>query len=375
MREVSVETLREEVIRLRGVVTQSKAYHRSGVRLHLSGSPLTMRELTAMQESGVKAFYFLEPKEKEDVVPKDGDPEQAKKYLSLLPKYPPHPPRPDSNLSWAAATTAGAIKPLLAPRGMILVGCGDEFVRALVLNLLAVEGHEVLDRRWSEITTADHHRALDVAIVDLKDAPAALGALKSTAILAAGLETQRPELSKAIAAGAHGSLQLPIRRDSLVERVHGTLSAFSRRVKLKPALLKERRSEPRTNGQLLAELADRFLPTALPVREAMVLEVSDRGLRIEYPRRAWSTSMTYLASGVHPKHFFWNYAKANPLGRALSVVLPPAAGRALEAQAKFVHISAVGDYEVAGLALEKSSGSVKDHLGALRGSPSTRRTF
>jgi hypothetical protein len=105
------------------------------------------------------------------------------------------------------------------------------------------------------------------------------------------------------------------------------------------------------------------------VKEATLLDVSDAGLRVEYRRPPGQPAHAYLAHGVHPQHFFFNYAKDNPLGRDLTVTFPAAGGRTLEGHAKFVHVSCTGEFEVSGLVLQRMKSSVREHMTAVRGGP------
>ncbi|MBI3855155.1 MAG: hypothetical protein HY293_05640 [Planctomycetes bacterium] len=439
MREISFDALREEITRLRGAVTLTRVFHFSGTKLHNAGSPITPLEIQAMKQAGIQLVYFSDKGESElegqrelstqivdvgdlaigdvlvdNIFDRGGDvlcppgtfidapilegdlrtasgpvtikkrgmrggPEQALSYLSLIPQYPPHPPRPDSALTWADGT-ARAVMPILAPRSKILVTIHDDFQRALMMNICAVEGHEVIDRRWADVSQADFQRMLiDLIILDLAEAPAALPILrkselfKSLAVMVTAPEGRKSEVFKAITGGANGSIPMPVKREVMLERLHSTLQAFGRPVKLKATLLKERRTQPREGGHLLCTLQDKFLSSPLPVKEATLLDVSDNGLRIEYRRPAWPVAHAYLAHGVHPQHFFFNYAKDNPLGRDLTVALPPVGGRALEGHAKFVHLSYYGDFEVAGLSLQRMKSSVREHMTAVRGGPVTLR--
>jgi hypothetical protein len=431
MREISFESLREEIIRLRGAVALTLIYHFSGTKLHNSGSPLTTLEVQAMQQAGLQSLFFLDQGESEleahrllttqivsvrdlaigdvlvdsifdrngevlcppgtfvDAVILAGDirdlsgpvtirkrglrggAEQASSYLGLLPRYPPQPPRPDSSLTWTGDPSARPLRPILAPRMKILATLNDDFQRALLMNMLAVEGHEVVDRRWVDVSQADFQKtAFDAMILEIVRKS---DLFKSVAVLVTAPEGRRPEVFKAITKGANGSVPLPLRREILVEKLHGTIQAFGRMTKLKPVVVKDRRSQPREGGHLLCGLQDKFLTAPLPVKEATLLDVSDSGLRIEYRRPAWPLSHAYMAHGVHPQHFFFNYAKDNPLGRDLTVSFPSAGGRTLEGHAKFVHLSYYGDFEVAGLALERMKSSVREHMTTVRGGPVTLR--
>jgi hypothetical protein len=443
MREVSADFLRDEVTRLRALVTQSRVLHGSGIKLHDPGASLTPAEIRAMQEAGVKSVFLLEPGETEpsaqkqltteaveplrlavgdvlaedvrgpegELVLKSGTPvdgailrlgiltglgpvrirrrvlrggaEQAASYLALVPPAAPRTPRPDSRLTRASGAATSTIKPLLAPRARILVTVNDDFQRSLILNTYASDGHEVFDRRWADVSQGElQSMKPDVLLIDLAEAPGALATLrktdlwKSLAILVAGPESRRPEIFKAISGGANGSVLIPPKREALLEKLRGTIEAFGRRVNLRPALQGERRTGPREGGHLLCTMQDKFLRNPLPVSEATVLDVAEGGLRIEYARREGPHAHAYMAHAVHPQHVFFNYAKDNPLGRDLTVSLPPAKGRTLEGNAKFVHVSANGEFETAGLVFQRMKSSVRDHMTAVRGgtvTPSTAR--
>lgn len=438
MREVSAEALREEILRVRGAVSQTRIYHFSGAKLHDPGSPITSQELQAMKEAGIQSVFFSDQGESEPVAQRalttqevdvrnlavgdvvadtifgaDGEevcgpgtfvdevflsgavrgaagsvtikrrglrggPEQASAYLSLIPRYRPHPPRPDTGVLLGAAPAPRAVKPLLAPRAKVLVTVQDDFQRALILNTCAVEGHDAVDRRWADVSQADFQKmTFDAVILDLADAAGALQILRtsdlfrSVAVLVAGPETRRSEIFKAITAGANGSVPMPVKREVLIDRLHSTVQAFGRQIKIKPAVVTDRRALGREGGHMLCALQDKFLKNPLPVAQATLLDLNDAGLRIEYRRPAWPNLHAYLAHGVHPQHFFFHYAKDNPLGRDLSVTLPPVAGRTLEGHAKFVHVSSCGDFEVAGLVLQRMKSSVREHMTAVRGGPVT----
>lgn len=440
MREVSIAALREEVVRIRGAVALTRVYHFSGVKLHASGSPLTTAELHAMQQSGFQSVFFADQGEGEaealrllttqvvevrdlalgdvladTILGPDGEDlcgpgtfvdarvlegparrgsgsvtikkrgmkggtEQAAGYAALLPKYPAHPPRPESGTTFAVSPERRPVKAILAPRATVLVTLNDDFQRALAMNMIAVEGHEVLERRWADVSQAEFQRLrFDAILLDLAEAPSALPLLRksdvfrSVAVLVTAPEGRKSEVFKAISAGANGSIPLPLRREVLIDRLHGTIQAFGRQPKLKPAVLQDRRVQPREGGHMLCTLQDKFLSSPLPVKEATLLDVSDQGLKIEYRRPAWPVSHAYLAHGVHPQHFFFNYAKDNPLGRDVTVTFPPTLGRALEGHAKFVHLSYAGDFEVAGLLLQRMKSSVREHMTAVRGGPVTLR--
>jgi hypothetical protein len=434
MREVSVETLRGEIIRLGALVTQTRVLHVTGARLHAPGSILGSAEIRALQEAGIKSVHLLEAGETEagaqkelsteaveawnlavgDVLVEDlrdhtgrialgagtlidpvmlqggipggtglikirrrglrGGDEQVKAYLSRLPPAEPRAPRPDSRLSRVSEPGGSPLKILLVPRARVLVTVADNFQRAFILNTYLSEGHEVFDRRWADVSQGELHQLkLDALVIDLAEAPVALPVLRKSdfflrlAVLVAGAEDRKSELYKALVAGANGSLPLPPRRELLLERLRGTLQSLGRRVSIKPAVVRERRLQPREGGHFVCQIADPFLKTPLPIKQVTALDLGENGMRIEYARPAWPQPHAYLAHGVHPQHYCFNYAKDNPLGRDLTVTLPPAAGREMQVSAKFVHVSVNSEYETAGLVFHRVKGSVREHLSTVRG--------
>ncbi|MBV8880757.1 MAG: hypothetical protein JO332_12370 [Planctomycetaceae bacterium] len=434
MREVTVETLRGEVIRLGAVVVQTRVLHLNGARLHAPGTVLGSGEIRSLQETGVKSVILLEAGESEpaaqkelateaveawslavgDVLVEDlrdhtgrvalangtiidpvmlqagipggngrikirrrglrGADEQVKAYLSRLPPASPRAPRPDSRVTRTTEASAGPLKILLVPRARVLVTVADNFQRSFMLNTFASEGHEVFDRRWADVSQGDlHQMKIDALVLDLMEAPTALPMLRKTdlfrnlAVLVAGAEDRKAEVFKALSNGANGSIPMPPRRDLLLERLRGTIQALGKRVTVKPALIRERRAMPREGGHFVCTVADPFLKQPIPIRQVTALDLGENGMRIEYPRPAWPQPHAYLSHGVHPQHFCFNYAKDNPLGRDLTVTLPPAAGREMQISAKFVHVSLNSDYETAGLVFHRVKGSVRDHISTVRG--------
>ncbi len=441
MREVTVEALRGEIIRLGALVTQTRVMHACGIRLHGPGSVLAPQNCQAMQEVGIKSVFLLEAGESEqsalralttepvevfdlavgDMLAEDlkdptgrvlfkagtrideviletgvrgatgtvtvrrreprGGEEQAKSYLGRIPPAPPRAPRPDSRVTRAMEGSAGSVKVLLAPRARVLVTIADNFQRSLLLNSIAAEGHEVFDRRWVDVSQGDLHQLkLDALILDLAEAPGALAMLRKSdlfsrvGVLVAGAEARKAEIFKAVTAGANGSITLPLRRDLLLEKLRGTMQSLGKRVTVKPALITERRTAPREGGHFVCRLSDPFLKNPLPIHQVTALDLGENGMRIEYVRPAWPLPHAYLGHGVHPQHFCFNYARDNPLGRDLTVTMPPAGGKEMQISAKFVHVSVNSEYETAGLLFHRVKGSVRDHISTVRGQvPSTVR--
>src|SRR5579862_1046082 len=230
MREVTVETLRSEIIRLGALLTQTRVLHLTGAPLHGPGSILGTAEIRSLQETGIKSVYLLEAGETEegaqknlsteaveawslavgDVLVEDlrdhtgrvalragtiidpvmlqggvpggtglikirrrglrGGDEQVKEYLSRLPPATARVPRPDSRATRVSEAAAGPLKILLAPRARVLATVADNFQRAFILNSYAAEGHEVFDRRWADVSPGDlHQMKLDAIVIDLAE--------------------------------------------------------------------------------------------------------------------------------------------------------------------------------------------------------------
>jgi hypothetical protein len=269
---------------------------------------------------------------------------------------------------------------LLIPRAKVFVAVREDFTRSIVANTLAAEGHETAEFR----TPADLQAALgqrpDVIVADLADAAAvcaavrAVPSLRGCSVLAASPEGRAPEVYRAMTAGANGSLPLPPRRDLVLEAVRSATRAMGRWVRVKPALQADRRKEGREIGGVACRLLDKFLSKPFPVPTATVLDLGEAGLRIEYARPDWPDPWAYLPHSVHPKHYFYNYSRKNALGRELTVSLTAAGGKALEMMAAFVHVTVNGPFEVAGLEIRKSGGSVRDHMSTVRGQKPTTVT-
>jgi hypothetical protein len=432
MRELSVEVLKGDVVRLGAIVTQARVLHPAGLRVHGSADVLTLGHVKALEDCGATSVFFLEPGETEesaartlagemrepalvglgdvllaDAVMPDGRRVlqaggmvdgvsleavrscrgplavlrgafqeargKARSYLSQCPGQPPRPPRPDTRLSAITAVKADAVKTLAVPRARVFVSIRDDFSRSLLANTVASEGHEVSEFRSSAEAAAALGGRPDVVIVDLAEVSAlcasarAAPQLRSTAVLATASGARPLEYYKAMMAGANGSLPLPPRRDQALEAVHSALRAMGKSVRLKPAILAERRKELRGVGAVACRLTDKFLSKPLPVTTATVLDIGEGGLRIEYARPDWPEPWAYVAHSMHPKHFFFNYARANALGRELTVSLTAPGGKTLEMLASFMHLTANGPFETAGLQIRKSQGSVREHMTTVRG--------
>lgn len=406
-------------MRLRAVLPHAKVLHPHGTRLFSSGDPITSAHVKAMTDAGMRSVLLLEPGEEERVVqlslgvekvpradvvegdvvadrPLDAegvariragaeDPvtvrrrgtaeaaKQVEEYRSRAPKSEPRIPKPDTRLTQALQRNLLPVRALLAPQARVLVAVADEFVRSLLVNTLTSGGHEVHPQPGvAEITVAARRFRAEIVLVDLPDA-AAVGAelrkseeFRGTAVLFTAEEGRAQDALRAIAAGANASVPKPPRRDVLLEAVRACQDALGRNVRLRPAVVGERRRATRSPGHFVCEIKDTFLSRPLPVTTATVLDVSEQGLQIEYTLPSWPSAPTYAPHDVHPRHFFCNYARSSPLARALTVVLPAPGAPPFEAFAKFLHVRRSGACELAGLAFEKVKGSVTEHVSTIR---------
>jgi hypothetical protein len=122
---------------------------------------------------------------------------------------------------------------------------------------------------------------------------------------------------------------------------------LERKLHLARFLRTERRRSPRNAGKIVCGLKDSTLSQPLPVTSGEVMDLGERGLRLDYNLPGWPYRWAYTGHGVHPKHFFYTDAASNPLGRDLTVVL---SGRApQERLARVTHVPPSDDLEILGL--------------------------
>ncbi len=433
MRQISVDSLREEILRLGAVVTETRLLHPSGVRIHGPGEVLTGAHLKLMAELGFRELHLLEPGDSEQAAQKKlgtepvgldrlqvgdflGDdlrqpdgalvaaegaavdeplrnriilaaPPQvtirrrgfadaagpAKMYLGAQPPATPKARRPDTRVTQITQAASIRVRPLMVARARVFVAVREDFHRAVVANTLAAEGHEVVPfTRAPEAATEAVKSRPDAVIVDLAEAAGVCGfirgseAARGVYILVCGQDIKAPDLHKALQAGANDGLGLPPRRDVLLDKVRGCLQAMGKASTVKPFVLSDRRMTRRAGGHFACGLVDRFISKPLAVTLATVLDVNEGGLRIEYPVPPGPGTWAYTAHSVHPKHVFYNYSKASPLGRDLTVTIPSPAGPPMDIFARFIHVARNRDYEVAGLAFQQSSRSVRESLSVVR---------
>jgi CheY-like chemotaxis protein len=281
--------------------------------------------------------------------------------------------RPDTRLTQMIAATGNKVRALLVPRAKVLVAVPDDFFRSLLANTIATAGHEVVEHRTpQDAASVARSTRPDIVVLDLPDAALAGAELRKSdefrnvALIVCAEEGRQADVHKALLGGANDSVPKPPRREAILEKVRGCMASLGRSVRLKPAVQVDRRRAAREGGHFVCGLQDTFLSKPLPVPSATVLDIGEGGLRIEYALPSWSVLHAYTSHGVHPRHFFYNYAKSNPLGRELTVTLPASGGTPLEAFAKFVHVELSGGSEVAGVAFQKVSGSLETHLSTVR---------
>jgi CheY-like chemotaxis protein len=245
---------------------------------------------------------------------------------------------------------------LLIPRARVLVSMSDDPLRIFVSNALQSEGHEVIERPTPSdvVEVARNESRVTVIILDIDEAEGVLPKLRAerdvrdAAIVVCAREGEHSKLHAALVAGANDALPRPPSRDLLGEKIHGCQAMLGRRVRLAPTLRTERRRQERHPGKGEAELRDPALTKPLPVVKGEILDLGDGGLRMEYNLPTWPHPWSYMVHGVHPRHFFYAYAWANPLGRELRVLLPGLTGPR-ERAVRVSHVAPSGEFETLSL--------------------------
>ena len=226
MKEATVEFLRDEVIRLRSIVVQTKLLHPSGVRLHTSGEAITSNEVKLMMDEGFKKVYFTDPGEAEkearrrllsvrihvadlrdgDVVEEDipdADIEIGTKvdarirdalkkaerktvmtrqrgvtalrgsaggYADRTTIQPRSPYRADTRVEMATMVRSAVVKPYYVPRVRVVICVEDEFLRATLQGVLVMAGHEVsVSGMGSELAIVLKNFRADIVMFDVSD--------------------------------------------------------------------------------------------------------------------------------------------------------------------------------------------------------------
>ncbi|HVE39609.1 MAG TPA: hypothetical protein VNM14_06955 [Planctomycetota bacterium] len=279
---------------------------------------------------------------------------RAQEYFAQLePSDPRGITRKVTRVTHVASTTA---RFLLIPRARVLVSITDDPLRIFVGNALQSEGHEVIERPSPSdvVEVAKRESRVTVIMLDLEEALSVLPKLRAdndvrdAAVVVCAKEGAQSKLHSALVAGANDALPRPPSRDLLSEKIHGCQAMLGRRVRLAPTLLTERRRQERHPGKGEAELKDPALTKPLPVTRGEILDLGDGGLRMEYNLPTWPHAWAYMVHGVHPRHFFYNYAWSNPLGRDLRVVIPGPSGPR-ERAARVSHVAPSGEFETLSL--------------------------
>lgn len=245
---------------------------------------------------------------------------------------------------------------LLIPRARVVVSVTDDPLRIFVSNALQSEGHEVIERSSpaEAVEAARIETRVTVIVLDLEECLPVLPRLRAdrdlreVVILVCAREGEQDRLQEALLAGANDWLPRPPSRDLLTEKIHGCQALVGRRVRLAPSLRAERRRHERRPGSGECGLKDPALPKPLPVASAEILEMGDGGLKIDYNLPAWPCPWAYMVHGVHPRHFFYTYADANPAGRDLLVSIPGPAGP-VERAVRVSQVFPAGELETMGL--------------------------
>lgn len=437
MIELSGEFLRKEIVRLGGIIAQTVILHPLGRKLHSESDPLTAAHAKLMYDTMMESVCLLEPGEDEKSVERSllteriapgnlapGDVlsreirdaqggilaplgeslesglieqirllapeaveirkrykpferEQVEEYLVKTAALRDEGARFDPQLTRVLRLSPIPIRPLLVPRGRILMALQAPGDRQTIASMLKTGGHETCEiRSFDEFDATLAGSPIDVVVATVNDL-AALGLGQRTAlklhrleVLALVDEENESQRLRALELGANEILTKLPKRDLLLERVRGCLSLLGRRVSLAPMVSTERRKHVRSPARYGCKLSDPTLSTPMAIRTGEVLDSGDGGVLIEYNCPAWPSPWAYTPHGVHPKHFWYQYTKSNPLGRSLRVLLPSTLGTSAEAAAWVVNVEPNGEFERVRMAFEKSPATVRRTATALR-PPST----
>lgn len=296
----------------------------------------------------------------------EAEQKQARDYLASKPPSPSKGLKVDDRVTERFRADLIQVRPLLVPRGRIAVGVRDDFLRAVVINTLAGAGHETLAWKPSATDLAGLKSwRPDLLILELEDCltlgPAIrkLEDLGGMGLLVCVEDARKHEIYRALESGANDSVHRPPSPDLLLFKIRVALQAFGRATRLRPVILMERRGAPRVPVQSACTLRDPLLTKPLAVTSATLTDYSESGARVEYERPRWPNPYAVVPHGVHPKHFFYGYAKTNPLGRDLVVKVSPPGGAPRDRFAKVIHISVSLAQETLGLAFQKDRQTVR----------------
>ncbi|HXG60001.1 MAG TPA: hypothetical protein VNO22_01390, partial [Planctomycetota bacterium] len=279
---------------------------------------------------------------------------RAAEYLARGGRSPARPFRPDPVQDAAAAPVYWPA----APRAEVLVTLPDDAARLRLVNALLTAGHGAREQRGWNLPQGTKGK-IDVVVVALADAARAAAEIRREpmlqfcAILAVGEDARGPAAFKALQGGANDVLSLPVRPEVFLEKVRACVGLQGKRLRWAPFVLSERRAGPRERKPTTCRLRDPFLSKPLPISTATVLDLADGGIRIEYGLLEGIDLRHYQPHAVHPSHFFYGYARLNPLGRDLEVAIVRPGLPDLVSPARVVHVSRALNAEVAGLAFIK----------------------
>jgi CheY-like chemotaxis protein len=292
---------------------------------------------------------------------------QARDYLALKkPASASRGMKVDERVTERFRADLIQVRPILVPRGRIAVGVRDEFLRAVMVNTLAGAGHETMAWKASaaDLGNLKSWRP-DLLLLELDDCSGLCPAIRKTeefgimGVVVCAEDGRRAEIYRALEAGANDSVHRPPTPDLLLYKVRVGLQAMGRTTKLRPVILMERRGAPRVPVQTACTFRDPLLTKPLAVSSATLTDYGAGGARVEYDRPRGPNPHAVIPHGVHPKHFFYGYAKSNPLGRDLVVKFAPPGGAPLEKFAKVIHISVSMAQETLGLAFQKDRQTVR----------------
>lgn len=430
MKEIPADAWAGEISRFGGAALQTWAFDVSGLELHAPGDAVCASQGKLLQELGIPSLFLTEPREKPDEaaaalgaerVPADqlresdflareargrdargGFPAgtrvagpvlealrrlpegslwvaartrlmeaaRAAEYLARGGRSPARPLRPDP----AQEALSSPVYWPVVPRAEVLVAVSNDAVRLRLMNILLTAGHGAREQRGWSLPTGLKIRT-DVVLVDLAEAARVAQEvrrepqLQFCSILAVGEDARGATAFKALQAGANDVVALPMRPEALVDKVRSCLGLQGKRLRWPPYVLAERRAGPRERKPTTCRLRDPFLSKPLPVTTATVLDIADGGIRIEYGLLEGIDLRHYLPHGVHPSHFFYGYARTNPLGRDLEVSIVRPGMPDLVSPARAVHVTRALNAEVAGLAFIKKQPGISTRIRPALGAP------
>jgi CheY-like chemotaxis protein len=292
--------------------------------------------------------------------------QQARDYLAAKPPAASRGTRIDERVTERFRADLIQVRPILVPRGRIAVGVRDDFLRSLMINTLVGAGHETLAWKASVLDLGNLRSwRPDLLLLELDDCSSLCPAIRKAeefglmGILVCAEDSRRADISRALEAGANDSVHRPPTPDLLLYKIRVGLQAMGRSTKLKPVILMERRGAPRVPVQAACTFRDPLLTKPLAVSSATLTDHGAGGARVEYDRPRGPNPHAVIPHGVHPRHFFYGYAKSNPLGRDLVVRFALPGGAPQEKFAKVIHISVSMTQETLGLAFQKDRQTVR----------------